>query len=491
MKSPKLSRFLHNYTKIFQASQKSDDGNRCMIAPSPEIREKLKKELDKLKKLSADSTMGFLLKPTMNTRIGLNDGLLIPGNVFPLGASVERVRSSAVAKAPLQGKVRVVVVLVDFPDKAITTTKKHFQDLFFSTGVVATGSVKEYYKEVTNGLVDIEGEVVGPYRLPKNMSVYAHGESGTGTAQPNARTMAQDAAKLANAAIDFSKYDNDHDGFVDAYVVVHAGRGAEETNKPGDIWSHKWLLPAAYQADNTKVYAYLTIPEDCKLGVCAHELGHLLFGFPDLYDTEAPGEGVGDWCLMGGGSWNGNGNTPAHPCAWCKQKQNWITVIQPTTNKAGVLIEDVKKSNKVYRLWKDGGPGSEYFLIENRQLDKFDKKLPGGGLLIWHVDDAISDNSNENHYKVALMQADGKKQLETGVNRGDAKDAFTTGNFTKTSNPGSMSYGSLDTSVQVKNISITNGVVKADLYVKAGAIQAPKKTAKKKAAPKKAAKKSR
>jgi immune inhibitor A len=486
MKAPKQSALLRNFTKIYNASKTSDDGHRCMIAPSPEIREKLKKEFAKLKKLSADSTMGFLIKPTMNTRVGLNDGLLIPGDSFPLGSSVERVRSSLAAKTPLQGKVRVIVVLVDFPDKAISTPKKHFQDLFFSTGVIPTGSVKEYYKEVTNGLVDIDGEVVGPFHLPKKIGVYAHGESGTGTAQPNARTMAQDAAKLANATVDFSKYDNDHDGFVDAYVIVHAGRGAEETANPKDIWSHKWLLPAALPVDNTKVYAYLTIPEDCKLGVCAHELGHLLFGFPDLYDTEAPGEGVGDWCLMGGGSWNGNGDTPAHPSAWCKQKQNWVTVVTQSTNKAGVLIDDVKKSNKVFRLWKDGGPGSEYFLLENRQQAKFDKKLPGGGLLIWHVDDAIADNSNENHYKVALVQADGKKDLELGTNRGDAKDVWTAGkNFTKTSNPNSMSYGSLDTSVQVKNISVSSGVVKADLYVKTGPLMTPvKKTTKKKTAKK-------
>ena len=43
----------------------------------------------------------------------------------------------------------------------------------------------------------------------------------------------------------------------------------------------------------------------------AHELGHLLFGFPDLYDTDYTSEGIGDWCLMAAGSWNGGGDTPA------------------------------------------------------------------------------------------------------------------------------------------------------------------------------------
>ena len=40
-------------------------------------------------------------------------------------------------------------------------TVAHFEELFFSTGQVATGSVREYYTEATNGLVTIAGQVVG------------------------------------------------------------------------------------------------------------------------------------------------------------------------------------------------------------------------------------------------------------------------------------------------------------------------------------------
>lgn len=499
MKKKLPSVFLRNYFKIYQAAAASNDGQRCMIAPHPLIREQLKKELDEFKKLASESSLGFMLKPRMNTRLGMNDALIFPGNVFPLGTSADRARSSSAAnaaRAPQTGTLRVIVVMVEFSDKRITTTKRQLQDLFFSTGLIPTGSVNEYFQEVTGGKISIAGEVVGPFLLPKKMSQYAHGESGTGNAIPNARTMAADAARMANASVDFSVYDNDHNGFVDAYIVVHAGRGAEETNNPGDIWSHKWLLPSAFNADGTKIFAYLTVPEDCKLGVCAHELGHLLFGFPDLYDTEIPGEGVGDWCLMGGGSWNNNGLTPAHPCAWCKAEQGWVTVINNSSNKAGVVLDDVKKSKQVYRLWKDGGPGNEYFLIENRQRTRYDKFLPGEGLLIWHVDDAMDNNTNENHYMVSLMQADGKKQLETGANRGDAADSWpgtlNKRNFTRATVPNSLSYGGLETSVQVKNISkVLGGKIKADLFVKAGPALSSKKAAKKvvkKAAPKTAKK---
>jgi immune inhibitor A len=395
-------------------------------------------------------------------------------------------RKMADRREPLQGVLRVIVVLVEFPDKRINETNEHFEDLFFSTGKIPTGSVRDYYQEVTNGLVDIQGEVTGPFMLPRTIIEYAHGESGTGRTEPNARTMAFDAAVLADPVVDFSRYDNDGDGFADAYVVIHAGEGAEETASKSDIWSHKWLLPQELTTDQSKVYAYLTVPENCKLGVCAHELGHLLFGFPDLYDTDYSSEGVGDWCLMGGGSWNNGGDTPAHPCAWCKAQQGWVQTINLTNNKKAVAMAGVTDSKKVYRLWQKGNRGNEYFLLENRQQRKFDRFLPGNGLLIWHIDDEIDNNSNEQHYRVALMQADGKRDLERGANSGDNGDTWPGStinrSFTKDTVPDSRSYGSLDTHVRVEKISLKNGVVTADLYVSAKTSKKPKKVAAKKTA---------
>ena len=35
----------------------------------------------------------------------------------------------------------------------MTATPQHFQDLFFSTGKMPHGSVREYYTEVTDGLI--------------------------------------------------------------------------------------------------------------------------------------------------------------------------------------------------------------------------------------------------------------------------------------------------------------------------------------------------
>jgi len=447
------------------------DDRRCTVAPSPELADRIKEELAALADSDFLQELGAQVRITLPSRPGLNDGLIIPGSYFPLGTSIDRVRSAAADRAPLHGTLRVVIVLVDFSDQNMAQTQQHFQDLFFSTGVLPHGSVKEYFTEVTHGLVTLAGEVVGPYRLPMTMAQYAHGASGLGNVAPNARNMALDALQAADPDVNFGQYDNDGNGFVDAFVVVHAGPGGEQTGQAGHIWSHKWVLPSAQSVDGKQVFAYLTVPEDSRIGVCAHELGHLLFGFPDLYDTDNSSEGIGNWCLMAGGSWNGGGDVPAHPSAWCKAQQDWVTVQNVTAN--GTLsIPDVKTSHTVHRLWKDGAAGQEYFLVENRQRSGYDQHLPGDGLLIWHIDDAIAGNTNEAHYRVGLEQADGAKHLENNANRGDAGDPFpgsaNNHTFNATSTPDSKSYGGVDTCVSVSSISASGAVMTASVTVTCG-----------------------
>ncbi len=395
---------------------------RCKVAPSPEAQERLKDKLREAADRAGLSAGQVGLVPL--DRGGYNDGLIKPGTDLPLGTPLRVARRGALERAPLRGQVRVLVVLVDFSDKAMTETPQHFEDLFFSTGKLPHGSVREYFKEASGGKITITGEVVGPFRMPLPLATYGGGGSGTDNPAPNARTMAREAAVQADAVVDFKPYDNDGNGFVDAFIVVHAGRGAEETLDPNDIWSHKWVFGGgALNADGTKVFGYLTVPEDSKIGVCAHELGHLLFGWPDLYDTDESSSGLGNWCLMAGGSWNGDGDIPAHPSAWCKSSQDWVTTVNRTTSGT-LTIAEVKTGKKVYRLWKDGINAQEYFLVEHRAKTKYDAKLPGEGLLVYHVDDSIEGNDNEHHPQVKLIEADGRTHLKDGANRGDAGDAF-------------------------------------------------------------------
>jgi immune inhibitor A len=448
----------------------------CAIAPSPELKERWDQELARTRtRKRADGAASFGLEREPR-RLGFNDGVIIPPEAFPAGTSLATIKTAAADRAPLRGTVRVAVVLVDFSDKPMTATTQHFQDLFFSTGVLPHGSVRDFYSEVTNGLITLDGTVVGPYRMPQTLAWYANNGSGIGKNGTAFRSpqLAHDAAVAADPAVNFGPFDNDGNGFVDAFIVVHAGRGAEETGSLGDIWSHKSTLATAYNTDGTKIYGYLTIPEDAKIGVSAHELGHLLFGFPDLYDTDYSSEGIGNWCLMAGGSWNGGGDIPSHPSAWCKANQGWASVTNVTTN-GPITVHAVESSHGVYRLWKNGGSGSEYFLLENRQPVGYDTALPGNGLLLWHVDESQPGNTDENHYKVGLLQADGNRDLELNHNRGDAGDPFPGSSnvsaVTQSTTPNTKSYGGVDTCVSVKSIPASSAAMTVDVTVTCKAIK--------------------
>src|SRR5262249_16763656 len=150
------------------------------------------------------------------------DGVIIPPEAFPAGTPLATIRTAAADRAPLRGTVRVAVVLVDFSDMPMTATTQHFQDLFFSTGVLPHGTVREFYTEVTSGLITLDGTVVGPYRMPQTLAWYANNGSGIGKNGTAFRSpqLAHDAAVAADAAVNFGPYDNDGNGYVDAFIVV-------------------------------------------------------------------------------------------------------------------------------------------------------------------------------------------------------------------------------------------------------------------------------
>jgi immune inhibitor A len=67
-------------------------------------------------------------------------------------------------------------VLVEFEDVEMACgTKQRMEDLWFSTErKVPTGSVAEYYSEISNGAVILTGEVIGPFTLSHKKSYYSN-----------------------------------------------------------------------------------------------------------------------------------------------------------------------------------------------------------------------------------------------------------------------------------------------------------------------------
>lgn len=381
---------------------------------------------------------------------------------------------------------RALAILVQFSDVPAQAPAASFDTLLFELG---QGSVRDYYSEISYGKLDMVTvnlpSAVGWQTAPESRTFYANGQYGLwSTSYPNnARRLVEDAVAAADSLVDFSLYDNDGNGWVDALMVIHTGPGGELSGDPDDIWSHKWSISRQLR-DGVWVYGYAMMPEywrdpgDMTIGVFAHELGHV-FGLPDLYDTDYSSRGVGRWSLMAGGSWNGSlGSSPAHPDAWSRIQLGFTSPITPTTGAFGVPLPQVEADTVIYRLWDGGLPGSEYFLVENRQKTGFDAGLPGSGLLIWHIDDTVSTKNtrewypgytDSGHCLVALEQADGNWEMEQGINSGNSGDPFpgSTDNrtFNSTTTPNSLAYDGSVSLVTVSNISSSGPTMTADLSV--------------------------
>ncbi len=279
---------------------------------------------------------------------GFNEGIFYPETALPSRLAA-MAPSRAVRTRPTTGALRVLVLLVDFSDNPGGRSPSDFRDMLFSVGTYATGSMRDFYKENSYGQLDVQGEVFGWLRLPQPYSSYVDGNNGGNDASypHNAKKMVEDALALAASSVDFRQFDSDGDGFLDGLFVIHAGGGAEADPNPTTaaqkIWSHQWNITQPFVSNGITAYSYLTVPEDCRVGVCCHEFGHML-GLPDLYDGTYRSEGVGVWCVMGAGSWNNNGVTPGHFCAWSKARLNWIKPI--VVKKATSLKLPAAEQNK-------------------------------------------------------------------------------------------------------------------------------------------------
>ncbi len=407
-----------------------------------------------------------------------SQGVDAPGDLL-----IKHQTDDGLAKASVSGNLNILTILVDFSDKIAQAPAIFFDTLMY---VNTNGTVANYYKEVSYNTLTITTVVLpsalGWTRAPQTYAYYVNNQNGLGSYPHNAQKLVEDLVDTVNPLVNFAQFDNDDDGYVDGLVVVHAGPGAEFTASNSDIWSHKWSISPRLK-DGVYISAYSMQPEywssvgDMTCGVFCHELGHV-FGLPDLYDTDYSSEGIGNWSLMAGGSWNGSlGSSPAHLDAWSKIQLGFVTPNTISNDQSGVSIPNVENNPNIFKLWTNGNPAGEYFLIENRQQMGYDSYLPGNGLLIWHIDDNSGTNNNEwwpgsgldSHYKVALVQADNLWQMEHKTNRGNSGDPFpgstTNRTFNGSSSPNSNKYNGLATSVSATNISNSGPNMTADLAV--------------------------
>ncbi len=342
---------------------------------------------------------------------------------------------------------------------------------------------RNYFRRVSRGRLTVLGDVFprdnqAAYQLPAPMTDYNPNTSPEDINQGLARLL-RDAVLAADAdpEIDFSRYNS----FIVFHAGVGRDIDLGLDATPQDIASlyitgeflqtQLGIEGIPVDEGRTIIRSGIILPETESQegiqlglnGMLASNLGSQL-GFPDLFSSVTRSSGVGRFGLMDAGLFNGDGLIPPIPTAWTRVYAGWAETAT-FFNVQGEEITVLNPLDGVDRVMKFPINEREYFLVENRysgplSLDSLqfvmsqqraeivsmrevlethlagqvtfsdstgvlvdvqnpDIGLPGGGILIWHIDEQVIEanlainhiNDDPEHRGVDLEEADGSQDI--------------------------------------------------------------------------------
>ena len=354
---------------------------------------------------------------------------------------------------------RGLVILVNFSNSKFANTNNQaaMDELMNSDNYTyngATGSVRQFFSDQSDGQYKPDFEVIGPVTLSNNVAHYGGNDASGNDVLPG--DMVVEACSIANATygVDFTQYDNDDDGYVDFVYIVYAGKGEADGGAEETIWPHNWDLASAYyydycsystsqrKFDGKTINNYACSGEldgssgkRAGIGTIAHEFGHVI-GLPDLYDIDY-GQNYedemtpGSWHIMDGGSYNNEGRTPPNYTIYDKYFLGWKTPINLGATAQNLsLIANGQSGYQGYQIASSNSlltatNTNTVYYIENRQQSGWDAYLPGHGLAIWKImyNQSVWNNNAPNAtpgtLRYTIVSASGNT---TGI--GTAADPF-------------------------------------------------------------------
>ena len=439
--------------------------------------------------------MLFLAVPVLLLAMPPRPGLNAPEPVYPKGVEVA-------GPNKLKGfdQLETVCILMDFPDNRADSLRRpaaKFDSMLYSTGVYTgqqyrQGSLNDFFLENSYGSYHVMGGIAGNrwFRSTYNYSRYDDGNYMLGTGYQ----LASENVAQVDASVDFSQYDLNQDGHIDAMFMVHAGSDGADDGNVHHCWSH--AIPGFGYTTNDGVvidgvtnvpeFAMVTPAREttmCCIAVMCHEMGHLV-GLPDLYDYSRNEWGPGYWGLMSYGAWGAGGNTPwspSHMEAWSMVEGGFATPTVITHDTFDLHILDVETHPIIYKVWRNGVNTDSCFLLENREQKGFDTPLPGAGLLIWHI-----DYTQSGYYNIVDLEEDSTDHLshgfgyrpdphvyhpEMGAPSDPLPGTWNRDRFDNSSKPNSKNNRGQPTNVNVTNIRMAGDTVICDVWFGASGIE--------------------
>ena len=406
-----------------------------------------------MKKSNLIILIGLLLGLQQLVAIPPYPGLNLKEPARPRIPSETNSRRSAVAhRAPeINLAPNVLLILVEFADQnfALNNTYQAFDSLANGDNYTyngATGSCKQYFTDQSNGKYIPQFDVIGPVMLPQTIAYYGTDtQSGNGDDRYVFDFVLDACLGADQMGADFTKYDNNDDGFVDFVYIIYAGVGQADGGPETTIWPHAWDLKATLYYGNHNQNTYYAnsatdyyLPQiDGKtlmkyacsnelkysnqarsgIGTICHEFSHVL-GLPDYYlTTTSPvvnqRETPGAWSLMGYGNYLNDGNTPPNYSVYDKYYLGWLEPIALAQTQTLEIPADGVTTYMLASNEKHVDDGAyrtdTVYYIENRQQEGWDAYLPGHGMLIWRVifneDDWYQNCPNDHVARYRLISA--------------------------------------------------------------------------------------
>ncbi len=395
------------------------------------------------------------------------------------------------------GNIVGLTVLIQFPDHPEEVPQSVVDSFCNQVGYnqyETNGSVRDFFSRASLGALNYTNHVTAYYTANHNFAWY-----DTIGAPDRSDSLTLEALTWLknNQGFDFSTLSshklNDtlsygNNIYIDSTLVITALNfmyaGTPQSGWAQGLWPHSGYLPELFTANGLSTYKYqicnLTSvskpgdPPGPDLGIFAHEDGHMLCGFPDLYPaSSANGYGVGRYCTMCYGCREldtpstpldaGAHNPPSYN-PFFRYKCGWLNPTDITYSNDTSITLTCNDLSSVC-LYRDALDKTQMYFIEARRCEGGFRSYKDSGLIIWRVN-TNGDNYNTSTYLLSVEQADNRSDIESGTNCGDSTDFFRQINgkaFSDLTSPAATWVNASYSGLDIRNVSAVGSSITFDL----------------------------
>lgn len=311
-----------------------------------------------------------------------------------------------------QNDYNVLIITVEYNNQDLLFNNDEIYNSFFNQN----DSVSHYYKEATNNQINITPALNGNIQGILNISLNKNHPGSLNDDDFDTTSLMREDVKtifdkiINDELFDFKTFDTNQNNILESnelgiqFIVAGYEEAYSGDNYTNSVWAHESSL--YYLNDGLFISQYAVAGERLnhpnlnmndqifQKGIIAHELGHLLFCLPDLYEINENyrfSGNLGDTDLMASGSWNRkfgeiSGASPAHFSTFSLYKMNLLDINNLTEMHNHSDTYDINfnspETNTVYH--KDFH--TSYF-FEARGKSGYDSALENSGVVVTHMEE--------------------------------------------------------------------------------------------------------